>query len=130
MNAEVTQVFPGYGVTEDGRVISETNWRGYGDRELRQHKNKDGYFFVRLNIEGKRRKLRVHTLVALAFHGERPSPQHQVRHLDGTRTNNHANNLRWGTISENAMDRQRHGTCRAAENGRASSKKGRRFELR
>lgn len=46
---------------------------------------------------------KVHTLVALAFLGPRP-PKADVRHLDGNKQNNRANNLRYGTRSENNLD--------------------------
>lgn len=36
-------------------------------------------------------------------------------HNDGTRTNNHPNNLRWGSHSENMRDRNKHGTQNTGE---------------
>lgn len=34
---------PGYAAAEDGRIISiSSNWRGYGQREMAQHPNRDG----------------------------------------------------------------------------------------
>ena len=100
----------GYEVTSDGRVFSiSSNWRGYGRREMRQHDNGDGYLVVRLTVGGKRRKFRVHQLVALAYHGPKPGEDYEVRHLDGNPKNNRAGNLAWGTRSENAKDRVKHG---------------------
>ena len=52
----------------------------------------------------------VHTLVLTAFVGPRPSPEIEVRHLNGVRSDNRLSNLAWGTASENAYDRVRHGT--------------------
>ena len=101
----------GYRVTQDGRVFSVgSDWRGYGEREMSQHLNKHGYLCVRLTVNGVRKKYRVHRLVCLSFNGPPPSENHEVRHLDGIKTNNNIENLAWGTKSENAMDRQRHGT--------------------
>jgi hypothetical protein len=101
---------PGYRVTEDGRVFSlGHNWRGYGEREMRQQLNASGYPSVRLTIGGKRKRLPVHRLVALTYLGPRPSPRHEVRHLDGCKLNNRVENLAWGTAKENAEDRARHG---------------------
>lgn len=54
-------------------------------------------------------------LVCEAFHGARPSPQHEVAHGDGTRSNNAAYNLRWATKIENAADRVIHGTQQRGE---------------
>jgi hypothetical protein len=47
----------------------------------------------------------VHRLVATAFFGEPPTPEHvDVRHLDGDCGNNKLDNLAWGTRSENMRD--------------------------
>lgn len=101
---------PGYRVTSDGRVYSVGhNWRGYGEREMRQTLNADGYPSVRLTIDGKRTRLAVHRLVAKHFLPPRPSSVHEVRHLDGDRMNSSVSNLAWGTRLENAADRERHG---------------------
>jgi hypothetical protein len=101
---------PGYIVTAEGRVFSvASNWRGYGEREMRQSLNADGYPSVRLTIDGKRTRLAVHRLVARDYLPPRPSLAHEVRHLDGDKTNSAARNLAWGTRKENAADRERHG---------------------
>lgn len=101
---------PGYRVTATGKVYStDHNWRGYGEREMRQHPNSYGYPSVRLTIDGRRKRLAVHRLVAQCFLPPKPSPVHQIRHLDGNKTNNAVSNLAWGTSAENAADRDRHG---------------------
>lgn len=106
----VLEEFPGYTVTSDGRVFSvSSNWRGYGVRELSQTPNTDGYPSVRVyDREGRRKRITVHRLVALAWVGPQPEGR-QIRHLDGDKTNNHATNLRWGTAKDNAADREQHG---------------------
>ena len=99
----------GYMVTNDGRVFSEwSNWRGYGIRELQQTENSHGYPSVRIYISGKRKRICVHRLVTLHYLPKRPSERHEIRHLDGNKKNNHFSNLKWGTKSDNAIDRQRH----------------------
>jgi len=98
-----------YKITGDGKVLSVTsNWRGYGEREMTQTLNSDGYLSVRLIIAGKRRRMSVHKLVALEFIGHRPVNT-QIRHLDGNKLNNHKDNIAYGTALENAMDREKHG---------------------
>lgn len=108
---------PHYLVSRDGHVYSTLPWRGTSFREITPCRMiGDNYLFVRLRVNGKKLAQRVHTLVALVFHGPKPSPDHQVRHLDGSRDNNHAENLAWGTAQENADDREYHGrTSRGAE---------------
>lgn len=67
-----------------------------------------GYPAVRMKQFGGLQK--VHWLVCRAFHGDKPTPGHQVLHWDGNKLNSHYTNLRWGTRSENVLDAQRHGT--------------------
>lgn len=106
----------GYRVTAEGRVFSlASNWRGYGEREMRQTPNADGYPSVRLTLDGKRVRLAVHRLVAQNYLPARPSPDHQIRHIDGDKGNPHAENLAWGTAKENADDRERHGRTSRGE---------------
>lgn len=46
----------------------------------------------------------VHRIVATAFHGEAPTSQHIVDHIDTNRCNNRPENLRWITKLENILD--------------------------
>ena len=46
---------------------------------------------------------RVHRIVALAFHGEPPTKEHIVDHIDTNRQNNRPSNLRWITKLENVV---------------------------
>lgn len=111
---------PGYEVTADGRVISLLGWRGEKSRELRPYPDSDGYLQVRIVIDGKRYTRKVHSLVATTYCGPRPSLKHEVRHINGDRLDNRAENLAWGTRQENADDREQHGrTSRGARHKRA-----------
>ena len=47
---------------------------------------------------------RVHRIVAIAFLGNPPTPQHVVDHIDTNRQNNRPENLRWVTKLENALN--------------------------
>ena len=118
--------FNGYEVTPDGRVYSSgSNWRGYGTRELTQDLNSHGYPSVRLlNKEGKRKRMAVHRLVASAFLPPRPSCDHEIRHLNGDKTDNRATNLAWGTRQDNAMDRDRHGKTSKGYEHSLATKRG------
>jgi hypothetical protein len=58
----------------------------------------------------RRTNVGFHVLVCEAFHGPRPSPDHEVAHCDGNRANNRSSNVRWATPKENAADRSLHGT--------------------
>lgn len=111
--------FPGYGVDLNGGVWSlSSNWRGYGARMLSPCFDSDGYPMVRLVLKGRRVRKKVHAVVALALLGPKPTPHHEVRHLNGCKIDNHPTNLAWGTRKENASDRDRHGrTARGERNG-------------
>lgn len=97
--------WPKYSVSSHGRVRSLTTGAVMNPRIT-----KDGYASYRLAISGRAaqrnyRELYGHTLVLLAFKGPKPTPRHQCRHHpDPTRTNNHVNNLQWGTPAENIAD--------------------------
>lgn len=57
-----------------------------------------------------KRKVRlIHQFMCETYHGPRPTPFHEVRHLDEDRTNNTLTNLVWGTNAENIIDRSKHG---------------------
>ena len=116
---EETRVVPGYpsyAVSASGRVgrIGTSAW-------LRPSPAKrGGYLVVSLWQNGKGRTRPVHQLVALAFHGPRPSPAHEVAHGDGDNLHNHRSNLRWATRAENEADKVRHGRSNRGErNGSA-----------
>lgn len=47
---------------------------------------------------------RVHRIVAFAFHGNPPTEQHVVDHIDTNRRNNRPENLRWLTRLENTLN--------------------------
>lgn len=67
--------------------------------------NAQGYLQLSLYFghsrNGNTKCFRVHTLVALAFIGEQPTPKHEVNHKDGFKPNNHFGNLEWTTSKGN-----------------------------
>lgn len=75
----------------------------------------EGYPFVAIIVAGKRVTKPVHRLVCQAFHGDPPSDVHVVRHLDGNKTSNLPDNLKWGSYAENEADKRRHGTAATGE---------------
>lgn len=66
--------------------------------------------FALVNDDGKKRYINAHRIVALTFIGPCPGRGYVVAHNDGSRRNNHKDNLRWATNSENQLDRILHGT--------------------
>lgn len=112
-----------YQVSDEGRVRSvdrrvrlvvhglETTRLARG-RVLRPARGTHGYLTVVLGRDGGTKH--VHQLVALAFIGPRP-PRADVAHNDGSRTNNHAGNLRYASRAENNEDKVRHGKTLLSE---------------
>lgn len=95
----------GYEVSDLGRIMS---FHGAEPQELVGYLQ-NGYRRIRVLINGARKSVAIHRLVALAFYG--PCPEGlEVRHLDGNRLNNQLSNLSYGTHTENMQDAIEHGT--------------------
>jgi len=94
MNYKEIEGYPNYLIYEDGRI-----WSKYKDVWLKPYKDQ-GYYRVGLWNNCKRKKFRVHRLLALHFI---PNPENKpcVDHKDGVTTNNNLSNLRWVTKHEN-----------------------------
>ena len=88
-----------YAITRDGIVISYRQ----GGREKKHVVTRKGYCRVSLFDGKKIRTFFVHRLVAEAFIGAKPSPEHEVNHVDFNRRNNAAENLQWVTPHQNRM---------------------------
>lgn len=89
---------PGYLATKDGRIQSPTGlWLAHSDNG-----NGYKYFSVQRRLAPRRRA--AHWAICSAFHGEKPGPGYEVRHLNGKRDDNRASNLTWGTRAENRAD--------------------------
>jgi len=92
-----------YGVSEDGRIFC-LDYRGTGrTQELSPATVGRGYYKVNLWKDGKQKNFYVHRLVAEAFL-EDWDPDLQVDHIDMNKTNNHVNNLRMVTCSQNKQN--------------------------
>jgi len=106
--------YPRFEVSEYGDV------RLIGGRRLRGFIDFDGYIrYALTGAEGKR-GVPAHQLVAEAFIGPRPTPDHEVAHENGSRIYCHFSNLRWSLSVDNHADRITHGTDPKGErNGRA-----------
>jgi hypothetical protein len=91
-----------YQVSSHGRVKRIAGGSGtHPGKVLTPAKANTGYLVVTLCKNGNRQYALVHRLVAEAFYGPAPSPEHQVNHKDGVRDNNHVRNLEWVTATEN-----------------------------
>lgn len=100
-NWRQVKAWPSYWVSDEGLVWSEAS-----SRLLSGLTSRDGYRKIHLTGQGHHEQRFVHRLVAELWvegSGE------QVRHIDGDKLNNRAENLAWGTCRENIMDKWTHG---------------------
>ena len=107
-----------YAVFDDGRLWSVLDAR-YIDGDI----DRNGYRVV--TVGGMRTKM--HRLLLYVFRG--PSPRNGMvsRHFDGNPSNNHIDNLAWGTQVENWDDKRQHGTATVGE--RSGAAKLRRVDV-
>lgn len=97
-----------YRITEAGEVFSLPRPTTPGGLRKWRY-DRHGYPYLNLCQDGVERRFRIHILVALTFIGPRPEGL-MIRHLDGNPGNPQANNLTYGTASENGKDSVAHGT--------------------
>ncbi len=112
----VIKEFPHYQVSSHGRVKqSLTGKMKVQKREV--SRRKDGtvsmfYWVVILSDfrgqTGKNYRRFVHRLVALAFLGDPPTPEHTVDHIDTNAQNNYPSNLRWATKEVQHLNHRTH----------------------
>ena len=92
----------GYFATPAGEIISGPKKTRRGFRKLTPSLLPCGYLQVGLTIGGKSKSVKLHKMVADAFHGPRPSGL-VIDHIDGNTTNNAPENLRYVTPRENVV---------------------------
>lgn len=91
-----------YEVSNQGRVRSfHKSIRNPEVPRILAPGNVRGYRQVCLRKNGENASGLVHRLVALAFVGHPPTPDHQVNHKDFNKANNVPENLEWVTQAEN-----------------------------
>jgi hypothetical protein len=103
---------PNYEVSKEGNVRrkGKTN-------HLIPWSHRSGHLYVAMD----KKKRQVHHLVLLAHGYPRPDG-HECCHKDGNPTNNHLDNLEWGTRKKNIMDYIKH-------NGRHMAKNSTSFDV-
>lgn len=81
-------------------------------RVRKLHPDRDGYMRFNAKLPGRKAvvPLKVAVLVCETFHGPRPFGDAMVLHGPLGKSSDAASNLRWGTHSQNMLDRRRDGT--------------------
>jgi len=98
---EVECVFEGerYSVRDNGAVLRHPRGNRTRAADSQWTFGKENSANPYLHISS----VRIHRIVATAFHGAPPDPQHVVDHIDSNCRNNRPENLRWLTRLENAL---------------------------
>lgn len=91
------KAFGSYFISNDGKVKRN-------EKELNPSIKPNGYHYICINENGKEKKYYVHRLVLMLFKGECPNG-YECDHINRDKSNNHIDNLRWVTHSENCMNR-------------------------
>ena len=105
-----------YEVSDHGRVRSY-RIKGIGatvsayPHILRPSQATNGRYKIAIYINGSRKTLNIHRLIAISFLGDRSNEGLIVCHNNGDHTDNRLCNLRWDTYRSNQLDRVRHGTA-------------------
>ncbi len=99
MNWKPIENYPNYEISDCGMVLSHNI-----GNILKPGKNTEGYLLVILCKNGEKKTCKIHRLVAQAFI---PNPENKkcVDHINRDKTNNHIDNLRWATHSENGQNK-------------------------
>ena len=89
-----------YMVSSYGRVISLHNTKRYNLRLKKTYLNQNGYIYVMLCKNKRKLFFGIHRLIAKAFI---PNPNNytQIDHINGIRTDNRIENLKWSTYTMN-----------------------------
>lgn len=85
--------YDNYLIYEDGRC-----WSNFNKRFLKEQKGI--YNHYTLSKDGIVKTIFIHKLVADHFLPPKPTPTHEIDHIDRNKKNNHISNLRWATRSE------------------------------
>jgi hypothetical protein len=98
--------FSKYGISESGEVII------FKTGNIKKPSLRKGYLHVKVySDEGKRKRFKIHQLVAITYLGHKPcGHQRVVDHIDNDPLNNHFSNLQIISQRENSSkDQFRHG---------------------
>lgn len=126
---DVTGYEGGYLISNFGRLkslerkvkIKGGAYRNKAEKIINPKINVKGYNFHYLSLNGKKKGLYFHRLVAICFISN-PENKIEVNHIDGNKSNNNVSNLEWCSKSENMIHSYKtglHKPTRGSINGMA-----------
>jgi hypothetical protein len=98
---KVIDEYDNYSVSTYGRVRNDKT-----NKTLKHKTEKNGYHRVCLCVNGKKKSMYIHRIVAVAFI-DNPLNKQCVDHINNDRKNNNISNLRYATNSENQMNKKK-----------------------
>ncbi|WQZ49452.1 HNH endonuclease [Bacillus phage Z3] len=118
-------------VSRDGKLYSRAryvcNHKGCHWKErrpLKSHLSKKGYERINFVIQGTKKTITVHRIVALTYiHNPEPIEKPQINHKDGNKLNNTVENLEWCSNAENHLHKCANGLNIVPENAGKPKKK-------
>lgn len=90
--------YSGYYATKDGKIRNHYF--------ILSQVNNGKYKSVGITRDKQGIKLKVHYLICITFNGPKPSSKHTVDHINRDPGDNRAENLRWATYNEQALNRE------------------------
>lgn len=141
MNAAQWTPIPGtsglYEINTTGEIRRSLNAPNrpntYQGRPMRFRLDRKGYLQVRLFVDGKRKRIPVHRLMARTYVPGWTEERNCVNHKDGKKTNNSPDNLEWVTSQENIKHANLTGLrdcVRGSGSGRAKITEAQASEIR
>lgn len=120
-----------YEVSNKGRLKRIAPARGTQIGHIfRPSPDKKGYLRTRItNADGKGRSVKMHRLVAEAFHNN-PNKFPEVNHIDTDKLNNHADNLQWCTGAQNMRHAADNGLIKGCWKGKYGKEHNRSINLK
>ncbi|MFM7012619.1 MAG: HNH endonuclease signature motif containing protein [Betaproteobacteria bacterium] len=94
---------PAYTVSDCGKVFKE-------GKERKVCLDTKGYYGCNLPVNGRYGTRKVHQMVLETFVGPKPEGM-QTRHLNGVRTDNRLENLKWGDCSREHRRQEKSWDC-------------------